>query len=261
MEIETIHNVLQRRSENITIGIRSFAKKNEDGSAFADSVLCRRLLSAAGMKQKGCASKAKNNKFCYGYNRFFESGESKRFIHAEHVVSDIDGLHVMINGRMAETHEIQELFGEFNKEYANLFHAAVDAKGNKMFPGMEPNLPFRHECQAHLGQMLGEPVANTLTKSGEKVIAEGNIDLKYIGQIGNPGACFMIKSTGAPGRKQFSARDMMTAEVNDVVRQGDAILQSNIKRLGLQSHPDAGSMLQWSSWQKRVKTNHWNDKH
>ena len=110
MEIDAINNVLQKRGENIKISIRKFVKKDENGEIIKESTMWRQLAAENGVMQKGCTTKAKCGFACTGTDQ-----------HGRTVVSDLDALHVEINGQMASVPEIRKLFGDINREYRTIF--------------------------------------------------------------------------------------------------------------------------------------------
>jgi RHS repeat-associated protein len=230
MEIDAIINVMARRKDNIRLSIRKFVKYDDAGNPITsvDTARWRRFYSSQGLQQKGAATKAKNGLKATG-EVVDEVGGNKR---VRKIVSDVDALHVEINGRMASISEMRQLFGDVNREYARLFRA-------KYGRGKRVNPPFQHDAQAHLGQQLGSRIGTKISKSGI-------IDMDYISKVGHPGDAFIIEFSGKRGGRTFATRNLSRDEVDDILLRGEELLKDSQRALG---EPHAsGWPPSWDVW-------------
>lgn len=239
LEIRAIANVLRRRAQeqgqDITLSVRKFQKYDKETGAKVDvaTAQARRRNATSGMLLKGAGFKAKNNIFALGRAIFKKFGNmigGKRTQRTA-ITSDVDALHVMINGQFATVKEIRSLFGEINREFRRMHKARFAHMGDK---APAANAPFQHEAHAHLLHQLGQKV-------GKKVGKSGYVSYNDLQGIGHPQDAFQISfSKGANG---LSTRDLKREEVAQILsdarddfnfrKQNDEALMEQLDAVGL----------------------------
>jgi RHS repeat-associated protein len=228
LEIQAIANVLARRQESISISIRKFAKYDKNAGRWIDDIDTagsRRALSEKGFAGKSAGAsrtgvKVKNDAYARGTqieDRAFRVGFGKykitlfKYQKKIPITSDLDALHVTIDGQFASVKQIRELFGEINREYIKL-HKQHFAHMGKKAP--KPNPPFQHEAHAHLLHQMGNKV-------GTRVGKAGYVTIKDIEAIGHPNDAFVITSKKFNnGGTAFEARDLSRDEVTGILQRG-----------------------------------------
>ena len=240
LEIEAIGNVLARRAaregQSITISIRKFQKYGEKGELLdhVDTAAFRRAAVSRGVIQKGAGAKAKNDIFASGVQtvkRSFQKtwGRLRATFSREKkipITSDIDALHVEINGQFATVTEIRQLFKEINREYRHLHKMKFARMGKKAPPA---NPPFQHEAHAHLLHQLGNKVGSRLSTSKPP---KGYVTIDDLAIIGHPQDAFVITATKMEnGGSFFSVADLERVEINQILRRGEEDFLANRAQL------------------------------
>ena len=194
MEIDAIANVLEKRGEDIRLSIRDFGKKAAP----------RRRHAEAGLPNKPAHHKTKNNDDAIGKIK----GPHGKF----KVTSDLDALHLSINGRMATHEESLDLFRQINREYSRLFHATFSGTGNKV------NAPFQHGAHSGMVHLYGK---NFLGKK---------LDSDYLEKVGHPGDSFTI-SFGKNGQG-MRAFDTPRSQTHADILEAESVLKQRQAELG-----------------------------
>ncbi len=194
MEIDAISNVLEKRGEDIRLSIRDFGKKAAP----------RRRHAEAGLPNKPAYHKTKNDDNAIGKIK----GPHGKF----KVTSDLDALHLSINGRMATHEESLDLFRQINREYARLFHATFSGTGKKV------NAPFQHGAHSGMVHLYGK---NFLGKK---------LDSDYLAKVGHPGDSFTI-SCGKNGQG-MRAFDTPRSQTHADILEAESVLKQRQTELG-----------------------------
>jgi RHS repeat-associated protein len=209
IEMEAITTVLGRRldaGQEVRLSIRSLGGKAPH----------RRKLAEAGVQNKPSVIGDKT-----------DSRASLEFIDEatglkRQITSDLDALHLEINGRMASHPETMKLFGEINRE--------VYAISKRL--GKTPSPPFQHGAHTGMvhvyspGKMKrftpGKYVLDAPPQSGIRTghYKEGDkyIDDDLITKVGHPGDSFTFRITKSHGLEAFDTprwqthQDILTAE-------------------------------------------------
>lgn len=246
LEIRAIANVLQRRSrekdQDITLSIRKFQKYDDKGGMLkANTAVFRRAMATMGWLLKGAGFKSKNNSLGQGKITVDKKrgglGKGQDNIR---ITSDVDALHVMINGQFATVKQIRELFTEINEEFGKMHKARFAHMGDK---APAPNKPFQHEAQAHLLHQMGQHV-------GRKVDGKGYVTYESIGKIGHPNDAFVISySKGAAG---LTSRDLKRGEVAQILADGRDDFNQRKMEVGSDLHEQlkAVGLLHIKDWPK-----------
>lgn len=238
LEIEAISNVLQRRNQNITLSIRRFQKYDQATGAklAAKTGLFRRAAATAGWLLKGAGFKAKNNIFAHGKLKTKKRSDKGEGSHTTRITSDLDALHVMIDGQFASVKEIRQLFGDINREFRTLHKARYAHMGSK---APRANAPFQHEAHAHLLHQLGQKV-------GTKVGKKGYVSYEDLGGIGHPGDAFQLSFTR--GSQGLAARDLERGEVDSILQMGREDFMHQKENSSLMDQLDGVGLLEVTDW-------------
>lgn len=151
--------------------------------------------------------------------------------------SDMDLLHIEINGRNASPLETERVFKRANEIYERKWIAA--GKASPRIDGgicRPPNPPFQHGAQLDLAWEWGKRVGNDL------------IDNNYISKVGHPGDCITVRRDGSGN---ILARDTPRWWINDKITEYGHILANRQFAAGQDSMgwPRAiGNARDWDQW-------------
>lgn len=237
IEMEAIASVLGRRldaGQEIRLSIRSLGEKAAH----------RRKLVLEGVQQKPSTISDKT-----GANALLEftddvTGQKRR------VTSDLDALHLEIDGRMASHSETMKLFGEINLEV----HMISKRLGNV------PSPPFQHGAQTGMvhvyspghskrftgGKFELGPVIEGQQRTGHFKNQNKFVDDGMITKVGHPGESFTFKTSKRVGLQAYDTphwqthQDILTAE---------RILMKHQMDVGLQPIGFQGTWYKWKDAQ------------
>lgn len=209
IEMEAIATVLGRRldaGQEVRLSIRSLGGKAPH----------RRKLAEAGVQNKPSVIGDKTN-----------SRASLEFIDEatgikRQITSDLDALHLEINGRMASHPETMKLFGEINRE--------VYAISKRL--GKPPSPPFQHGAHTGMvhvyspgkmkrftpGKYVLDAPPQIGTRTGHYKVGDKFIDDDLITIVGHPGDSFTFRTSESHGLEAFDTprwqthQDILTAE-------------------------------------------------
>ncbi len=235
IEMQAIVNVLGRRldqGEEVRLSIRAFGEKAN----------ARRKLAEQGVQAKPSVVSDKTGKDAA--IRFTEAGTGRK----REIASDLDALHLEINGRMATHAESMKLFGEINREVLNL----KSKLGKPAWP------PFQHG--AHTGivhvyspthskkftasTMKLSDAADGAVRTGELKHQAKYIDDGFLSKVGHPGDSFTFKSSKSGGIEAYDTPKWQTTQD---IQTAEKILMKHQMDHGLQP---VGFGESWHQWKK-----------
>jgi hypothetical protein len=221
MEVDAITNVLKRRGDDIRLSIRDFGTKAAP----------RKMHAEAGLPNKPAFHKSKNNGKALGT---IKGPHGKR-----KVTSDLDALHLSINGRMASHEESLDLFRDINREYGKLFREAFEGTGKKV------NAPFQHGAHTGMVHLYGK---NFLGKT---------LDDGYLAEVGHPGDSFTISFTKEGNG--LSAFDTPRSQTHADILEAESILKQKQMEMGRvpQGFPGFRASGDWESVMKDFTKKRW----
>lgn len=209
IEHQAITNVLNQmldKGQEIRLSIRGFGKK----------AAARRKLAEQGIQAKPSIISDKTGPDAA--IRFTDTATGKRRV----IASDLDALHLEINGRMASHSESMKLFGEINREVNRLKRQF----GKPAWP------PFQHGAQTGMVHLYSPTHSKKFTGAVYKLkgveggtvgageLKHGNkfIDDGFMTKVGHPGDSFTFKSSknggieAYPTPRAVTTQDIQTAE-------------------------------------------------
>ena len=222
IEHQAIINVLNRlldKGEEVRLSIRGFGKKAN----------ARRELAEQGIQAKPSVIGDKTGPDAA--IRFTDTSTGNQRV----IASDLDALHLEINGRMASHAESMKFFGEINREVFRL----KQQLGKPAWP------PFQHGAQTGIVHVYSPNHTRKFTSSsyelqGVKDGALGTGQLKheakfiddaFLTKVGHPGDSFTFKSSKSggieayPTPREHTTLDIQTAERILMKHQADHGLQ------------------------------------
>jgi RHS repeat-associated protein len=235
IEHQATINVLNRRldkGEEVRLSIRGFG----------DKANARRELAEQGIQAKPSVISDKTGPDAA--IRFTDTATGNQRV----IASDLDALHLEINGRMASHAESMKFFGEINLEVFRL----KQQLGKPAWP------PFQHGAHTGVVHVYSPTHSKKFTASSYKLkgveggmVGTGQlvhnakfIDDAFLTKVGHPGDSFTFKSSKAGGIEAFETPRWQTTQD---IQTAERILMKHQADHGL---PPVGFGESWFKWKE-----------